>query len=310
MTLLLGVKSDPIENRYTFEWLFDVIKGLGVHHVQMGSSYPTFSAEDGYFLRLRAEAEKRDVRISSVFTTHRELGGFASGDPILQAGARKGWERLIHVASLVGADSAGSNAGIVMRDQPHLRENGIRLFFRTMRDLLGTAKRAGLKALAIEPMSSLWEYPSTPDEVRTVVTELAPFHAANPDTTVPLLLCGDITHGVVDSEGKVIHDNWSLFEQEIPWMWEFHFKNTDGIFNATFGFSGEERERGIVDLSRLKRLIDANAERFPAPLVVGYLELGGPKLGRDYADRHLERMLVDSLQALKAVFSFGEERKR
>ncbi len=307
MRLHLGVKSDPIENRYTFEWLFDLIRGLDVHFVQMGSAYPTFSADDQYFLRLRAAAEKRDVRISSVFTTHRELGGFASGDPVLEKGARRGWERLIHVASLVGADSAGSNAFIVMRDQPHLRESGIRLFSEQGRSLLGMARRAGLKALAIEPMSSVWEYPSTPEEVAALMADFAPFHAANLETTVPLLLCADISHGIADQERRVVNDNWSLFEQEIPWMWEFHIKNTDAVFDSTFGFDRQQRERGIVDLHRLKKLIQDNAHRFPSPDVVGYLEISGPKLGREYADRHLERMLVDSIQALKAVFSDGEE---
>ena len=307
MKLHLGVKSDPIENRYTFEWLFDLIRGLGLHHLQMGSSFATFHADDGYFVRLRAEAEKRDVRISSVFTSHRELGGFASGDPLLEKVARRGWERMIHVASLVGAGSAGSNVCIVMRDQPHLRERGILLFAEQVKDLLRIARRAGLSALTIEPMSSLFEYPSTPDEVEAVVTEIAPFHAANPDTTVPLLLCADISHGVADAERRVVHDNWTLFEREIPWMREFHFKNTDAIFDSTFGFDAAERERGIVDLRRLKALIASHAHRFPAADVIGYLEIGGPKLGREYADRHLERMLVDSIQALKAVFSNGEE---
>ncbi len=307
MTLHLGVKSDPIENRYSFEWLFDLMRGLGVHRLQMGSSYPVFGAEDGYFRRLRAEAEKREVRITSLFSSHREMGGFASGDPMLEAATRRGWERLIHVAALVGAESAGSNAGITLRDQPHLREPGIRCFFENMKGLLGVARRAGLSALAIEPMSSLWEYPSTPREILQVATELAPFHAAHPDTTVPLLLCADISHGVADEEGRVVHDNWTLFELAIPWMREFHFKNTDAIFDSTFGFGPEESARGIVDLARLKRLIDANAHRFPVPEVTGYFEIGGPKLGRDYADRHLERMLVDSLQALKAVFIDGEE---
>ena len=113
---------------------------------------------------------------------------------------------------------------------------------------------------------------------------------------MPLQLCGDISHGIADAEGRVIHDNWSLFEMQIPWMREFHFKNTDAIFNSTFGFGPEERARGIVDLARLKALIDANAARFPCAEVTGYLEIGGPKLGREYADRHLERMLVESLR--------------
>jgi ribulose-phosphate 3-epimerase len=107
---------------------------------------------------------------------------------------------------------------------------------------------------------------------------------------------------MADAEGRVAHDNWSLFEMEIPWMWDFHFKNTASIFNSTFGFGPEERERGIVDLERLKRLIDGNADRFPVREITGYLEIAGPKTGRKYTDNHLKRMLVDSLEALKSVY--------
>ncbi len=143
MKVHLGVKSDPIEARYSFEWLFDIMQGLGIHRLQIGSSYPTFSAEDEYFKKLRAKAEKREVRISSLFTSHRELGGFASGDPLLEDGARRGWERIIHVAALLGAESAGSNAGITLRDQPHLRERGIRCFFENMKGLLAHCPHGG-----------------------------------------------------------------------------------------------------------------------------------------------------------------------
>ena len=62
-----------------------------------------------------------------------------------------------------------------------------------------------------------------------------------------------------------------------------------------------------MDLRRLKDLIDHNAERFPARAVTGYLELGGPKVGREYSDPQLERMLVQSMEALRAVF--GREEK-
>jgi hypothetical protein len=307
MTVHLGVKSDPIENRYSFEWLFDVMRDLGVRRMQMGSSFATFSADDGYFLELREKAEARQIDIASVFTSHRELGGFASGDPFLEDASRRGWERLIHVAVLLGARSAGSNAGIAMRDQPHLRERGIRSFLDNIPGLLAAARAAGLEALTVEPMSSVFEFPSTPEEVRAIVSQIDPVHASTPATTVPLLLCGDISHGVADADGKVVHDNWSLFEMEIPWMWEFHLKNTDAIFSSTFGFGPEEREKGIVDLHRLKRLIDENGARFPAGDVTGYLELSGPKVGREYTDGHLRRMLVQSIEALQAVFGKGEE---
>jgi ribulose-phosphate 3-epimerase len=90
----------------------------------------------------------------------------------------------------------------------------------------------------------------------------------------------------------------ALFERQLPYLAEFHFKNTDEMFNSTFGFSDEERRRGIVDPERVVRLIDRHSDMIPVDELVGYLEIGGPKLGRDYSDPLLERMLTDSLAAL------------
>jgi ribulose-phosphate 3-epimerase len=189
-----------------------------------------------------------------------------------------------------------------MRDQGHCREAGIRCYFRHMKELTRLARRRGLSALTVEPMSSLFEFPSTPEEVRRLDAEFDAHVAASGGSAVPLYYCADISHGVADAEERVIADNWDMFELEIPHMWEFHFKNTDPIFNATFGFSGEERARGIVDLTRLKALIERNEDRFPAQEVTGYLELPGPKTGRDYTDRVLGKMLSESLEALTEVF--------
>jgi ribulose-phosphate 3-epimerase len=254
-------------------------------------------------MRLRAAAEKKGIRILSVFTSHREMGGWSSGDPSLEATARVGWERIIRVAALVGAESAGSSAGILMRDQPEGRRRGQECFFSNMKDLMRVAKREGLRAIAIEPMSSVWEYPSTPEQIRAMTSVFDSTHAAAREDTVPVRFCGDISHGVADEQKRVIHDNWDMFELEIPWMWEFHFKNTDSIFNSTFGFGPEEQRRGIVDLHRLKALLEANAARFPTNDVTGYLELPGPKLGRDYTDKLLRSELEESLAALREVFA-------
>jgi sugar phosphate isomerase/epimerase len=306
MKVHVGVKSDPIESRYSYEWLFDLMRGLGLQRMQMGTTYHTFTAGDEYFRGLRKTAEKRGVRISSVFSARRELVGFASGDPLLEEATLRGWKRLIEVAVLVGAESAGSNGFFLLRDMPHLRQRGVETFLENMKLLMPLAGSAGLKALAVEPMSSTYEYPSTPGEMETLFTALASFLEENP-RAAPLLLCADISHGIADAGRKVVHDNWSLFEWEIPWMWEFHFKNTDAVFDSTFGFAPEERARGVVDLQRLKRLIRENADRFPVKEITGYLELNGPKTGRDYTDVHLERMLVQSLEAIKAVFDGKED---
>ena len=37
--------------------------------------------------------------------------------------------------------------------------------------------------------------------------------------------------------------------------------------------------------------------------MVGYLEIGGPKIGRDYSDIKLEGQLRTSLRAIKEVFA-------
>jgi sugar phosphate isomerase/epimerase len=307
MKVHVGVKSDPIESRYSYEWLFDLMRGLGLHRMQLGTTYNVFTAADDYFRELRRSAEKREIAISSVFSARRDLSGFASGNPLLEEASVKGWKRLIEVGALCGAEVSGSNGFFLLRDQTHMRETGVATFLKYIKLLLPCAKKAGLKALTVEPMSSLYEYPSTPEELETLFKALAPFLAEHQATTVPLLLCSDISHGVADAERKVVYDNWSLFEHQVPWMWEFHFKNTDVAFDSTFGFSPAERARGIVDLHRLNALIQRNADRFPVKEIVGYLEINGPKTGRDYADLKLESALVQSLEALNAVFDGKEE---
>jgi hypothetical protein len=305
MKVHLGIKSDPIEGRYTFDWLFGLMNDLGVDRLQYGSAVPALLADDGYFQGLRREAEKRGILIASLLTANREFGGFASGNPFLQAATLRLWERIIRVASLLGAKSAGTNASIAPRDRPDWKEPGILTFFVNVKRLMFRARAEGLEALTTEPMSSTWEFPATPEDIGRLAADLDPFHAANPDTTVPFLLCGDISHGVADESRRVVHDNWALFEKEIPWMWEFHIKNTDPIFHATFGFGGEEVKKGIIDPARLARTIEDNASRFPVPEITGYLEIPGPKVGRDYTDGHLGRMLSESITELQGHFRTG-----
>jgi len=302
MTVHVGVKSDPIENRYSFDWLFGLMAESRVDRLQLGSSFPFFHADPEWFRDLRRKAERRGIMIASTFTSYREMSGFFAGDPHLEAASRLGWERLIRVAAWVGASSAGSSCGSVLRDLPGEKEPGLARWFRHMKELSRTAKAAGLSALCIEPMSSLYEPPSTPGEMDRLTHEMDAFNAADPAGTVPVQFCADISHGLADRDRRVVVDNWRLFEAGIPHTREFHFKNTDDRFDRTFGFSAEERSRGIVDLKRLRALIDANADRFPVRELVGYLELPGPKTGRDYTDNLLGPALCESLAALKAVF--------
>ncbi len=301
----LGVKTDPIETRFSFEWLFDLMREEGARDVQVGSFYELYWVEDDYFADVRRAAEERGLRVRSVFTAHRELGGFFTGDKRLERAARKGYERLIRVAAVLGAEFCGSNPGAVYRDRAAGKAAGLDCYLGHMRELMEIARGAGLKALTMEPMSCLAEPPSTPEEITAMMEAVAGHHRAHPGRTVPVYLCADISHGLVDAEGRTLHTNVELFEHGAPWMAEFHFKNTDAQYNSTFGFSEAERARGTVDLAEWRGIVERNAGRYPVAEVTGYLEIGGPKVGRDYSDPKLGTALRESLRAIRGAFGPG-----
>lgn len=297
----LGVKTDPIETRYSFEWLFRLLREEGIEYVQIGSFFELYWLDDGYFVELRELAERYGLKLKSQFTAHRELGGFFYGDPYMEKAARQACERFIHVASVLGVDYCGWNPGAVYRDRMDQKEDGIERFLVHMKELQALAHDKGVKALSLEPMSCLAEYPTLPEEMTALIGELDSNHQQHSDETVPVWLCGDISHGYADTSERVVHDNWALFEHAIPMMCEFHIKNTDATFHDTFGFT--EAREGIVDLDRLHRIVTDPRHCWPVDDLVGYLEISGPKVGRDYSDADLERTLRESLRSIQYVFS-------
>ena len=295
----IGIKTDAVQYRYSYSWLFDLMAELGLRHVQLGSFFELYSLEDDYFYQLRKEAEQRGLRIKSVFTAHRELGGFFVDDPYLEKVARQNYEKLIHVAALLGADYCGSNPGAVYRDRIDTKATGVACYLRHLKELSHYAQDKGLKALTVEPMSCHAEPPTTEEEIRYMMQEMQRYHAQSPDT-VPIYLCGDISHGYIDAQREAVHSNIELFAFGLPYMAEFHFKNTDRYYLKTFGFSDEEQADGIIDLAEIKSISDAG--EWPVEEVVGYLEIPGPKLGRDHTDRLLRSQLIDSVNNIRAVF--------
>ena len=304
MNVNIGVKSDPIEYRYSYEWLFQLMERMGVRYLQLGSWFEMYSLPDRFFVRLRDQAADHGIRIHSCFSAHRELGGFVSEDPDLQAVTRTCYRRLIEIGMLVGAESVGASVGAIPRDRMETTEAAIERCMSPMSEMAEYAGQTGLKAITIEPMSSLAEPPSTPDEISGFMERLKP--GGNKSVAAPVYYCSDVSHGLADESGSVVHSHMELFEHAIPWMWEFHIKNTDARFESTFGFGAADTERGVVDLGVLAALVLAGEGRFPREAVVGYLEIPGPKLGRDYSDHLLEDQLTESIEAIGEFFPLGE----
>ena len=302
LTLRLGFKSDPIENRYSYDWLFDLLAEEDVHELQLGSFFEMYLLPDDYFVELRAKAGARGIHISSMFTSMREFGGFFRDEPGWEAIARRTHERMIEIGALLGARSVGGNPGAVMRDRMATKAPGLVRYVAHMKELMHFAHERGVPWLIMEPMSCLAEPPTLPDEVISLADELVAHHEAHPDSTSRIGYCVDVSHGYADEARRVVHDNVELFKVALPYLADVHLKNTDAIFNSTFGFDASERERGIVDVEMFRDLLLANADALPVDDVVGYFEINGPKLGRDYSDPTLERNVRDSLQFLREAF--------
>ena len=165
MDFKLGIKSDPIEYRNSFPWLFRLMAEEGVTSLQLGSFFELYQLPDEYFIRLKKQADDFGITIDSLFTAHRELGGFFREDPEWIAVARRNYERFIEIGALVGAKSVGSNPGAVPRDLMGLKEEGLRCYTKHMKELMHYAEDEGIEWLTIEPMSCLAEPPTLPCEM-------------------------------------------------------------------------------------------------------------------------------------------------
>lgn len=238
----LGVKSDPILCRYRYPWLFRVLAEEGVRHRQLGTFFELYQLPDSLFITLRAEAAEHGIAISSVFTALRELGGYCHGGDWVGV-ARRNHERLIEIAALLGARSAGHSPGAVLRDRLGTKDAGWRCYVAHMKELLHLAHRLGVPELTIEPMSCAAEPPTSPAEQRQLMDELWAYHEAHADTAAPGY-CIDLAHGWTGADSQVKVDHWGLLEAGLPWCRELHQKNTDAHYDRTFGGRADERPRG------------------------------------------------------------------
>jgi ribulose-phosphate 3-epimerase len=274
----------------------------GVRYVQLGTFFEIYQLPDEYFQRLRREAEDSGVQILSIFTAHRELGGFFIDEPGWEAVARRNYERLIQVGALLGAESVGSNPGAVYRDRMGVKRRGVDCYVRHMKELMELAHRKGVACLLIEPMSCLAEPPTLPEEIRGLADQLTAYHDQHPKSTARIGYCTDIAHGYADRDLNLGYDHLELLAATLPHLVEVHLKNTDEQYSSVFGFGPEEREAGIIQIEPVRQMLLSRADEIPVDRLVGYLEIGGPKLGRDYSDKDLANQLRESLGYLKEVW--------
>jgi len=305
VTIEIGIKTDPVTYRYSYPWLFKFMQRHNLHKAQLGTFFEIYQLPDKWFAALREQADAHDVSISSVFTAHRELGGFFRDEPGLNEVAYRNFARLIEVGGLLGASCVGCNPGAVLRDQMDTKAAGIQRYIEAMKHLMHHAWRCGVETVTFEPMSCLAEPPTLPEEIRHFADTLDTYHRNNPETAA-VGVCFDTSHGYADEEGISRVRPAELLEASLPWLAELHLKNTDDMYCSTFGFSEMEQVRGIIELDVVRDTLRRNSEKLPVTHLIAYLEIGGPKLGRDYSDKMLEQDLEASILHLQSVFGSSD----
>ncbi|MCK5861438.1 MAG: ribulose-phosphate 3-epimerase [Candidatus Hydrogenedentes bacterium] len=302
ISIEIGIKTDPVTYRYSYPWLFKFMQRHGLHHVQLGTFVELYQLPDKWFEGLREEADSYEISISSVFTSHRELGGFFRDEPGLNEVAYRNFARLIEVGGLLGASCVGGNPGAVLRDQMDTKAAGVQRYFEAMKKLMHHGWRCGVETLTFEPMSCTAEPPTSSDEIRNFADTLDTYHRNTPETSA-IGICFDTSHGYADEEGIVRVKPAALLEASLPWLAEMHLKNTDDMYCSTFGFGEMEQVRGIIELDTVRDMLYRNADQLPHPHLIAYLNVDGPNLGRDYSDKMLEQELEASILHLQSIFS-------
>lgn len=302
-SLSIGVKTDPINYRFSFEWLFKLLQDEGIQNVQLGTFFEAYSLPDDYWVNLAQLASRYGCRLSSVFTSHRELGGMFQSDPNYWSVAEEQYRRLIEIGAIIGAGSVGCNPGAVMRDRPTDKAAGIERYLGMMQRLMPFAAAAGVHVLTIEPMSSLYEPPTLVGEITCMADVLSEFHMGSSVPVAHARYCADVSHAFRDQEGEVVLGNMEQLEATVPHLHELHLRNCDAEFDATFGFTPEERKRGIVNVAAVRDYLHSVSDQLPVKEITGYFETSGPKLGRDFSDYQLEKSLRGSLAFLRDEFT-------
>ena len=303
LTLEVGVKTDPIQYRYSFPWLFRIMKEEGIFHVQLGSFFELYQLPDEFFLWLRDTAAAFDMSITSVFTTHRELGGFLREEIGFPDVTARSYCRLVEVGALLGARSVGSSVGAVLRDGMEFKGRGVARFLEGMKAIMEYAGERGVPCINLEVMSSIAEPPTLLEEIEGIAGDLNEYHQANSRDTALLGYLVDISHGYVNEDRRMKLTVIQQLEKALPYLQELHLRNTDRYLEKTFGFTPEERERGSVRVEEVRDFLISHEDIIPNRRLVGYLEIPGPKFGRDYSDPELEDSLRQSIRYLKNAFS-------
>ena len=122
-----------------------------------------------------------------------------------------------------------------------------------------------------------------PSELVEIAGELSAYHLRFPDDTARVGYCFDISNGYIDKDRVQRHSTIELLKTALPHVTELHLKNTNSLLESTFGFTLEDKTRGIVDAASVRDYLLTHADVLPRALI------GLPRDRRAQAGARLHR---------------------
>jgi hypothetical protein len=171
--------------------------------------------------------------------------------PSMRAHAWEWYVEALTVSRMLGAEGSGGHIG-AMSVHDHARPDR-RAFLRahmieTVRALTQVAAARGQRYFLWELMPTPREIPHTPREAIDVLAE------ANDGAAVPVRLCFDVGHCLVDESGDP-GDPYRWLEELLPWSPVVHLQQTDGKADRHWPFSPDHARTGIIEPRRIVEIV-------------------------------------------------------
>lgn len=261
MPFSLGVNTNAFVNRIVEpeRLVPTIVEEIGMRRIQLtpeilSPDWPAAVIAD-HVRRWTRACERHGARVTTTFTgNYTRLNSLCHPDPAVRAHWRAWLERLVDIASDLGAKATGSQIGILTyaddRDPTRRAER-----FAVARDhwhaLAAHAKARGLDCLMWEPMSISREFGETIDACRRD-------HAAlNDGSPLPILLNADIDHGDVTSSNPDDTDPYAWARAFAAVSPVVHIKQSSMDKGGHRPFTAEYNAKGRVIPQRLIEALEA-----------------------------------------------------
>jgi len=243
---------------------------LGAHYVEM---VPDIDYGPAFFLtspdRFRAyhsevaeHAEKVGIGIPTMLTFYRDNNSVTHSNPEIRDHAYTVMRSMAVEAGCLGCKVVGASFGTILVEDMGAarRDECIRAGLEYWQRWLELLHSEGVEWATIETMSTLREPPATIGYARELIGRLADYHQRYPSTTCRPGFCYDLGHGAAEPERDTDDDTRfsAWFEALSTEIVHIHLKNTDPQFLATWPFTDEYRECGIIELGEVVRAIRDN----------------------------------------------------